>query len=130
MKDKEFPIGYTLAGVSVIEDKELEGNKLYLDKVELVFKETNRVLILKPLADTDEIELTQEVRPDLKASSTPEWCRNFLGKKLQTMWICKNVQGYQDQVAFAFEFLKPSLAFVSGCSVLEVFHYEQIERIS
>jgi hypothetical protein len=46
-----------------------------------------------------------------------------------TVWVCDNDQGYQDQIVFAFGYLRPSLAFVSEGSVIKVFNYEQIYRV-
>ena len=125
MVDDEFPIGCTLTEIAVLEDQEFDGNELSLDRVELIFQ--NTVVILNPIAETDEIEIIQESTIQ-KQINTPSWCSSLIGKKLLTVWVCENSQGYQDQVIFAFEFLRPSIAFVAEGSVLKVFRYEQIYK--
>lgn len=125
MVDDEFPIGCTLTEVSVIEDQEFTGNELCLDKVQLIFKET--AVVLTTIADTDEIEIIQEPTTPTK-TKTPTWCSSLIGKKLQTVWVCENAQGYRDQIVFAFERLHPSIAFIAEGSVLKVFRYEQLSR--
>ena len=45
---------------------------------------------------------------------------------LQAVWTCTNHQGYQDQIIFAFDSLRPSIAFIAECSSILVFRYEQI----
>jgi hypothetical protein len=127
MVSDKFPIGQTLTGITVIEDKEFGGNELCLEQVKLLFQE--QTIILSPISDTDEIEILRENEVDKSTINTPSWCQSFLGKKLMTVWVCDNDQGYQDQVIFAFGYLRPSLAFVSEGSVIKVFNYEPIYRV-
>lgn len=122
----EFPIGHTLKAVSIVEYTEFGGNELCVDRVQLFFPD--RTVTLLPIADTDEIEIKQETATASLPADTPSWCKSFLGKKLMTVWVCDNDQGYRDQVIFAFEYLRPSLAFVAEGSVLKAFRYEQIYR--
>ncbi|MEC4813502.1 MAG: DUF6334 family protein [Scytonema sp. PMC 1069.18] len=123
----EFPIGQALTGVAVLEDKEFGGHELCLDKVQLNFQ--NRTVTLLPLSDTDEIEIIQEASSNAISLDIPLWCKSFIAKKLRSVWVCENDQGYRDQVIFAFEYLRPSISFVAEGSVLKVFCYEQINRV-
>lgn len=125
MATHEFPIGQLLTAVSIVEYKEF-GSDECLDQVKLSFQDTTITLL--PLADTDEIEVLQENTTVSSLADTPFWCKSFLGKKLMTVWVCENDQGYRDQVIFAFEYLHPSIAFVAEGSVLKAFRYEQIKR--
>ena len=127
MAEDDFPTGCILTEISVIEDKEFGGDELCLDQVQLIFQETK--VILRSLADTDEIEIIHKNTTASSPTNTPTWCSQFLGKKLQTVWICENAQGYQDQIVFAFDRLHPSIAFVAEGSVLKVFRYEQVSRL-
>ena len=127
MINDKFPIGQTLTGVTVIEDKNFGGNELCLEQVKLLFQK--QTIILLPISDTDEIEIIRENQVDSCQINTPSWCQSFLDKKLMTVWVCDNDQGYRDQVIFAFGYLRPSLAFVSEGSVIKVFNYEQIYRV-
>ncbi|MGK7904420.1 MAG: DUF6334 family protein [Hormoscilla sp.] len=120
----EFPIGETLTEVSIVEYKEFGGDELCLDKVQLIFPD--RTVILQPLADTDEIEIILKSTTLTSLTNHPTWCSSLLGKKLQTVWVCENDQGYQDQIIFAFDRLHPSIAFIAEGSVLKAFHCEQI----
>lgn len=126
METDEFLIGQPLTGVSIIEDKEFPGNELCLDQIQLVFDDI--IVTLLPITDTDEIEIIHKISHRAAPKNTPSWCRSFLGKKLMTVWVCENDQGYQDQVIFAFEYLRPSLAFVAEGSVLKLFRYQPIYR--
>lgn len=126
MAINEFPIGEPLKSVSIVEYKEDGGDNLCLDKVQLFFEKTSVTLL--PLADSDEIEIIQEHLAYFEPAVTPSWCRNFLGKKLMTVWVCKNDQGYQDQVIFAFEYLRPSLSFIAECSSILVFQCQPLKQ--
>lgn len=124
----EFPIGYVLQGVTIVEYEEFGDKELHLDEIQLIFEKSNTAITLRPLADTDEVELTQEAISDTNLIITPEWCKDMVGQKLQTIWVCNNSQGYQDQVIFAFGYLHPSLSFVSEGSVLKVFRLRQVRK--
>ena len=127
MATDEFPIGQTLTTLSIVADKEFAGNQLCFDKVQLFLQDTTITLL--PIADTDEIEIIQESSNTCSVVETPYWCKSFIGKKLMTIWVCENDQGYRDQVIFAFEYLRPSIAFVTEGSVIKAFRYEQIYKI-
>ena len=45
-----------------------------------------------------------------------------------TVWVCKNDQGYQDQVIFAFEYVRPSLSFIAECSSILMFQFQPIKQ--
>ena len=127
MVENELPIGSILKEVSILEDQEFGGDELCLDRIDLIFQDT--AVILQPLADTDEIEIVISSVPSSLSSTlinSPTWCSSLLGKKLQTVWVCENHQGYRDQIIFAFEQLHPSIAFICEGSVLKVFRYQQI----
>lgn len=120
-----FPIGQILTGIDVIEDKDFIANEYYLEKITLFFE--NKVIILSPISDTDEIEIMiKHYHNHGQKINNPFWGQSFVNKKLMTVWVCDNYQGYQDQVIFALGYLKPSLAFVSEGSAIKVFKYEQI----
>lgn len=123
----EFPIGQTLTAVSVLEDKEYGGDRLSLDKIQLVFQDTTITLL--PIYDTDEVEILLETATVPAVEDTLFWCESFIGKKLMTVWVCDNNQGYRDQVIFAFEYLHPSITFVAECSSLRVFLCEPVCRV-
>lgn len=125
MATDEFPIGKNLIGISMVEYREGGGTELCLDKVQLIFPEETVTLL--PIADTDEIEIQQQATPGASEINTSMW-REFIGKKLMGVWVCENQQGYRDQVIFAFENLRPSIAFVVECSSILAFRYEQIDR--
>lgn len=127
MEIDEFPIGQTLTAVSVLEDKEDGGDRLCLDKVQLVFKDTTVTLL--PISDTDEVQILLETATVHDVADTPFWCKSLIGKKLMTVWVCDNDQGYRDQVIFAFEYLHPSITFVAECSSLLVFLCEPVCRV-
>ena len=122
----EFPIGNNLIGISTVEYKKGSGKELCLDKVKLIFPE--QTIALLPVTDTDEIEIKQQATTDSSAANTSRWSGEFIGKKLMAVWVCENQQGYRDQVIFAFENLRPSIAFIVECSSILAFRYEQIYR--
>ncbi|MDM8519437.1 DUF6334 family protein [Anaerolineales bacterium HSG6] len=128
-ENNEFPISYHLTTVSVIEDKLFGGKELELDKVQLFFEEVNTVITLKPLPDTDEIEISQQIisQPFL-TEPVPSWCQPFIGQQLQALWVCDNNQDYQDMVVFGFGWLRPSLTFVCEASVLLVLTHNVMNR--
>ena len=128
MVENNLPIGSRLMGVSTVEYRGSGGSELLLDEIQLIFPEAT--VILKAIADTDEVEIVSETKTAFEPADIPSWCRSFLGKKLQAVWICENDQGYRDQVIFAFDLLRPSLAFVAECSSLIAFRYEQISTIA
>ena len=123
----DFPIGQKLNAVTVIEDKEFNNNELCLDKIQLFFEDV--VMTLSPIIDTDEIEITQEYHHNNYELKTPDWCEQFLGKKLMNIWVCENNQEYQDQIILAFDNLHPSISFISEGSVIKVFTYQQVKSI-
>ena len=127
MVENELPIGSILKEVSILEDQEFGGDEVYLDRIQLIFHDT--AVILQPIADTDEIEILYTTATTPLSANTPSWCQPFLGKKLMTVWVCENDQGYRDQVIFAFEYLRPSIAFIAECSSLLVFRCEPIYRV-
>jgi len=123
----EFPIGQILTAVSIVEYKEDGGDRLCLDKVQLFFQDTSVTLL--PIADTDEVEILLENATVPAVADPPFWCKSFIGKKLMTVWVCDNDQGYQDNVIFGFEYLHPSITFVAECSSLLVFLCEPVYRV-
>jgi Family of unknown function (DUF6334) len=127
MVENEFPIGHSLVSVWVKEDTEFGGSELCLDEVYFVFPEAT--LLLQPIVDTDEVQITA-VASISAEGTTPDWCEALLGQKLQTVWLCDNSQGYQDQVILAFGQLHPTIAFVAEGSVLKVFNYQQVKKTS
>ena len=127
MEIDKFPIGQTLTAVSIIEDKEDGGDRLSIDKVQLFFQDTSVTLL--PIADTDEVEILIQTATLPAVADTPFWCQSLIGKKLMTVWVCDNDQGYRDQVIFAFEYLHPSITFVAECSSLLVFLCEPVCRV-
>lgn len=157
MVEEEFPIGYSLRQVLIFENQEFGGDELCLDQLLLFFD--GKVIILEPLADTDEIVIipanehqtiewlfflektplrsnqplgsatTQKLSTSLSKAYTPTWCSSLIDKKLQTVWVCKNAQGYFDKIDFAFERLHPSISLIAEGSVLKVFRYEQIHKL-
>lgn len=122
-----FPVSELLTGLSIVKDEEVNSSFIRLNEVKLFFESMR--IILRPIAETDEVEIIKEPYTSaLNNNKTPEWARPFLGQMLQTVWICKNLQNYQDMVIFAFEFLHPTLAFVAECSVLRVFSFDQMAQ--
>lgn len=127
--NSDFPISYRLTGVAVVENKVFGGNELQLDEVQLLFDEVQTIITVRPLPDTDEVELTQQlVTSPRPAMNTPVWCRPFVGQPLQAVWICTNQQGYQDQVIFGFGLLRPSFTFLAEAAVLLVVGHEVIKK--
>ncbi|MFB2835481.1 DUF6334 family protein [Floridanema evergladense] len=143
----DFPIGKPLISMSVWESKEFSSNELWLEKVKLIFQDQE--LILQPIADTDEIEIIvkpkslmpinqvamptnpmvmEELVSSSKRLENHIWYNAFIGKKLQTVWVCENSQGYRDQIILAFQHLHPSVSFVAEGSVIKVFSLEQIKQ--
>lgn len=127
MEIDEFSIGQTLTAVSIIEYKEDGGERLCLDKVQLVFQDTTVTLL--PISDTDEVEILLETATVTAVADTLFWCKSLIGKKLMTVWVCENDQGCRDQVIFAFEYLHPSIMFVAECSSLLAFICEPVYRV-
>jgi hypothetical protein len=126
MKENEFPIGHPLVSVLVKEDREFGGNDLCLDEVCFVFPEAT--ILLQPISDTDEIQITSVPTIASTQGVAPVWCEALLGQRLQTAWVCDNSQGYQDQVILAFGQLHPTIAFVAEGSTLKVFAYQQVKK--
>ena len=123
----DFPIGEILRGVSIVENTEFQTNEVRLDQVKLFFQ--NTAITLRSLPETDEVEITQEpIESFIKPNNTPSWCKQLLGKMLQTAWICENAQNYQDQVILAFELMTPTLAFLAEGSALNVLRFEKISK--
>ncbi|BAY77256.1 hypothetical protein NIES25_37160 [Nostoc linckia NIES-25] len=136
MAINEFPIGQRLIGVSTIRDVEYDGNELCLDEVNLYFEDTEQkitVVTLLPIADTDEIKVIIE-EAIKKNNQVAAKSYNLLstslalGVKLMSVWVCENVQGYQDQVIFAFKSLHPTITFLAEGSVIKVFMHEQVYK--
>jgi Family of unknown function (DUF6334) len=126
MKENEFPIGHTLVSVLVKEDREFGGNDLCLDEVYFIFSEAT--ILLQPITDTDEVQITSVPTIASTQGMVPVWCEALLGQTLRTIWLCDNSQGYQDQVILAFGQLHPTIAFVAEGSVLKVFVYQQVKK--
>jgi hypothetical protein len=55
MVEDKFPIGCSLRQVLIVENQEFGGDELCLDQLLLFFD--GKVIILEPLADTDEIAI-------------------------------------------------------------------------
>ncbi|MBG1270636.1 DUF6334 family protein [Nostoc sp. WHI] len=139
MAINEFPIGQRLIGVSTIEDQEFDGNELCLNEVNFYFEDTEdriTVVTLLPIIDTDEIKVIIEeaIKEGTKVYAKSSKNNNqllfslALGVKLMSVWVCENIQGYQDQVIFAFQTLHPSITFLAEGSVIKVFMHEQVYK--
>ncbi|MCF2145014.1 DUF6334 family protein [Desmonostoc muscorum LEGE 12446] len=136
MAINEFPIGQRLIGVSTISDVEYDGDELCLDEVNLYLEDTEQkitVVTLLPIADTDEIKVIIEeaIKKNNQVSAKSYnllYTSLPLYVKLMSVWVCENVQGYQDQVIFAFESLHPTITFLAEGSVIKVFMHEQVYK--
>jgi|GEM_PF-2053025 len=139
MAINEFPIGQRLIGVSTIEDQEFDGNELCLNEVNFYFEDTEdriTVVTLLPIIDTDEIKVIIEeaIKEGTKVYAKSSVGNNkllfslALGVKLMSVWVCENIQGYQDQVIFAFQTLHPSITFLAEGSTIKVFVHEQVYK--
>jgi hypothetical protein len=127
--NEEFPRGYYLTGVSVVEYTESGGLDLELDEVHLLFDQIQRMVTLKPISATDEVEIIHQPTPNPPPTiNTPDWMQPFVGKKLGAVWVCDNQQGYQDLVIFAFQYLQPNIGFLAEGSVLKVVRHEMVKR--
>ena len=121
----KFPIGDPLIGISIVEET-FGGDELCIDRVELIFQK--KTIVMTPIVETDEIEIETISTVSSELTKTPPWGDFMIGKKLQMVWVCKNSQGYKDQILFAFDRLEPSIAFISEGSVIKAFHYKQIYK--
>jgi hypothetical protein len=119
MVESDLLIGKTLQGIHAIAETEFNLNEACYALVELVFQDYT--IVLKPIADSDEIEFTQISTTDPIKLVAPNWATNLLQQKLQTFWLSENAQGYQDQVTFAFGQLQPNLMFIAEGSAIKVF---------
>ncbi|QSJ16704.1 hypothetical protein JYQ62_34335 [Nostoc sp. UHCC 0702] len=138
MAINEFPIGQRLIDISTVEDQEFDGNELCLNEVNLYFEDTENQIILVtllPVIDTDEIEVKIKAMNDgNRIHAKPSMGENQLlssiamNEKLMSVWVCENVQGYQDQVIFAFQNLHPTITFLAEGSVIKVFMHEQLYK--
>jgi len=129
--EQEFPLSYSLSSISVIESLEYGGDECQLDEVNLYFNEVNQVVTLKPIADTDEVEISHQTLLNLPLMiETPSWAQCLVGKKLDMVWVCHNQQGYQDLVILAFEYLHPNIGFLAEGSVLKVVQSQMVKRIN
>ncbi len=126
--NNEFPISYRLSGILALEYAESGGDELELDEVNLFFNEVNQIITLKPLPDTDEVEIVHQTSLPIGLVNTPTWGKSFMGQTLQAVWVCQNQQGYQDMVIFAFDLLHPSLTFLAEGSVLKLLRHEVVKR--
>ncbi|MDM8519441.1 DUF6334 family protein [Anaerolineales bacterium HSG6] len=127
--NEEFPMGYYLSGVSIIEYTESGGDDLELDEINLLFNEVQHMVTLKPISATDEVEIIHQAIPTpAPMMNTPDWMQPFVGKMLDMVWVCDNQQGYQDLVIFAFQYLQPNIGFLAEGSVLKVVQHEMVQR--
>jgi hypothetical protein len=119
MLESDLLIGKTLQGIRTIAETDFDINEACYALVELIFQDYT--IVLKPIADTDEIEFTQLPTTAPIKSTAPDWATNLLHQKLQTFWLSENAQGYQDQVTFAFGQLQPNVIFLAEGSTIKVF---------
>lgn len=121
-----FPIGHPLMGISIVQETEFGGDELCLDRVELIFQK--QTIVMMPISETDEIEIETQSTISSSLINNQNWGDFLIGKKLQMVWICKNSQGYKDQIIFAFDRLHPTIAFIAEGSVIKAFQYKQIYK--
>jgi len=115
----QYQISEILESIYVWEDQVLKMKEPSYDKVILNFR--NNSVVLEPLPDTDEISLTVKRRKDINFDGGLRIDNNCIGKKLCTIWECKNSQEYTDMIIFSFEYLRPSIGFLCEGSVLKLF---------
>ncbi|NJL83729.1 MAG: hypothetical protein HC890_13810 [Chloroflexaceae bacterium] len=140
-------IGTRLTVVNLIEDRDLSTDELCLTEAVLIFEE-RELVILTPLPETDEIEISinpphdsntfgngsfcklgsELVKAKFLNNEQSQWYRQFYGHKLQAVWVSENNQGYQDLITFAFGQLHPSFSLIAEGSVLKVFVHQQVRR--
>lgn len=124
MQANKFPIGETLLGVSLSEYTEFNTPELCLEQLQLIF--AKKIISLRPLEDSDEIEVAIKPYSKNVTAILIDDPFSLKGKKLQSVWLCENNQGYLDQIIFAFDNLQPTIAFVAEGSVLKVFRFEAV----
>ena len=134
--NKNFPIASPLEGILVRESEDFNNQEIELDQVFLIFHK--KIITLTPNDETDEIDIKclNGTLPEAEALVEgctdrrihSPWYSNFIGEKLQTVWVCENAQGYRDQIIFAFGTLHPNLIFLCEGSAISVFHSQPIYR--
>lgn len=98
-------------------------SKLIVDKV-LIYLET-KVLVIKPLTETDEIEIL--IKDSVaRESSWVDILGEFVNSKLSYTWQCFNTNNYFDVFMLAFGSLRPSMAVLSEGSALNILVLEEL----
>ena len=119
MDENKLPVGEELMGVSCVRVEEFGGGDLSLDSVRLRFMSVT--MILTPIVDSDEIAIQlSDVPTDGSSGDPPDMLRPLIGKKLQSAWICTNVNGYQDLVLLAIDGISPNVGFLSEGSSIKI----------
>jgi hypothetical protein len=123
MVESDLLIGQALQWIHTVAESDFITDEACYAQVELIFP--HYTIVLKPIEDTDEIELTQIATtakmPSASPTVAPQWGADLIQQKLQTFWRSENAQGYQDQVTFAFGQLQPNLMFLAEGSTIKVF---------
>jgi hypothetical protein len=98
-------------------------SKLIADKV-LIYLDT-KVLVIKPLTETDEIEIL--IKDSVaRESSWVDILGEFVNSKLSYTWQCFNTNNYFDVFMLAFGSLRPSMAVLSEGSALNILVLEEL----
>lgn len=109
-------LGQKLQGINLKKSMFQSTEQIIAAEIEMVF-ETHK-LVIRPLCDTDEVEYEYIL---LTENSPFEIFHPFSGRKLSSVWQCRNNNGYFDMLGIGFDELHPALLILSEGSSLKLF---------
>ena len=120
----ESLLGKKIENIEIFLDKDYPNQHNILEKI--VFYLDNKALILKPIADTDEIKIDIcDVKNIAPQTNQPHILSKFIGSNLNYTWNATNIKGYFDVFLMSFHNLTPDLMILSEGSSLKLFFLQQ-----
>ncbi|OJJ19390.1 hypothetical protein BKI52_21510 [marine bacterium AO1-C] len=113
-------LGQKLCGIS-LKKSEFISSKNEIIADEIVFHFDEIILQIRPLSDTDELQLSiLDSPPNNTILYNYKGLNNFIGKQLVYTWKGINSQGYFDLFTLAFEYITPNISIVCEGSALKI----------
>ncbi|MEO5930171.1 MAG: DUF6334 family protein [Candidatus Kapaibacterium sp.] len=115
----EFPNGDMLIAIEGKVDPLFKERGADFDEIVLFFEEST--VMLRPIADTDEISI--DISPPSRIDKRRRRLRLFpelTGRRLNFSWIYSNNRGYEDLIMMAFDDTTPSFGVLCVGSQLQI----------
>lgn len=92
---------------------------------------SDKFLIISADPDTDQIVSEVQIKANEIDKNHPvAGCDAMVGKRIDDIWLCRNVKNYEDVLMLALDGLQPSVGFIAEASRISLMLIKPVIRAS